>query len=275
MSSKRLRLSSLVVVSVTAVLSSASSARAQGASDPPTVRDFCIKVAPGKSSEYAAFLRDVTVPLAQARADAGEFAWFLAARGVVPAGTSAKCDYRIVYGYKGLPPEEISNEALDAALKRAKLAMTADQMVARRNALTTLVAAEIWFRVDGLGDPDPKGSYVRLNHYKVKDGEFEEWTRMERTYWKPIMESWLKGGGKGAWGVYGLGLPGGDSTPYNAMTVDSFPDWNGLMRGVPANELWPKVHPGTTTTDAFNRLARSRSIHAVEVYRLAEVVRAK
>ncbi len=116
---------------------------------------------------------------------------------------------------------------------------------------------------------------MRLNHNKVKDGEFDEWVRLEKTYWKPLMDSWLKGGGKGAWGLYGLGMPGGDSTPYNGMTVDSFPDWKTFIRGVPSEELWPKVHPGTTITDTFNRFARHRSIQDIEVYKLTEVVRAK
>jgi hypothetical protein len=274
MSRKRLKPSILGIVPVVCVLASASPGRAQDG-DPATVRDYCIKVAPGKGNEYAAFLRDVTVPLAQARADSGEFAWFFAARGVVPAGTLAQCDYRIVYGYKGLPPEEISNEGLDAALKRAKLAMTADQMVAKRTALTQLVALNVWFGVESVGAPAEKGSYVRANHYKIKDGEFNEWVRLERTYWKPLMEAWLKGGGKGSWGVYGLAMPEGDRVPYDALTVDFFPDWNGLMRGVPINDLWPKVHPGATVTDTFSRFSRHRSIHSVEVYKLAEVVRAR
>jgi len=179
------------------------------------------------------------VPLAQARADAGEFAWFAVSRGVVPAGSSASCDYRGAYGYKGLPPEEISTEALDAALKRAKLTLTADQLIAKRTSLTSLVAAEIWYQIDSIGPPAEKGSYLRLNPYKVENGEMDEWIRME------------------------------------GLTVDIFPDWNGLMQGVPVTELWPKVHPDTTPTDTFNRYDRVRSVHDVELYKIVELVRRK
>jgi hypothetical protein len=271
MSATRVRLLGFVAVSIAMGLAAATS-RAQ---DQPTVREYCIKVAPGKAAEYEAFLRDVSVPLAQARADSGEFAWSVIARGVIPAGSSARCDYRFAYGYKGLPPEEISKEALDAAIKRAKLTLTADQLIAKRTALTSLVAAEIWYRIDGVGPDVEKGGYVRFNHYNVRRGQMDEWVRLETTYWKALMDAWLKGGGKGGWGVYGLWMPGGESTPYDAMTVDTFPDWNGLMRGVPVTELWPKVHPNRTSTDAFDRMAEVRSIHDVEYYKVVEVVRGK
>jgi len=72
--------------------------------------------------------------------------------------------------------------------------------------------------------------------------------------------------------VHGLWMPGGDSTPYNAMTVDLFPDWNALLLGVPGPELWPKAHPNLPFTEFFNHLEKIRSIHDVEVYKIVDVV---
>src|SRR5262249_57558399 len=83
---------------------------AQAPAEIPTVRDYCVKVLPSKGPEFEAFVRDVTMPLARARGEAGEFSWFLVASGVVPAGTSAPCDYRFVYGYKGDPPEAATKD---------------------------------------------------------------------------------------------------------------------------------------------------------------------
>ena len=274
MSMGHVRVLTFAAVSIAVGLAAATS-RAQDQNPRPTVRDYCIKIAPGKGAEFEAYLRDISLPLAQARADAGEFSWSIIVRGVSPAGSSAPCDYRVAYGYKGLPPEELSREGLDAALKRAKLTLTADQLIAKRSALTSLVAAEIWSQIDGIGPNVEKGGYIRLNHYKVTSGEGSEWVRMETTYWKPIMDAWLKQGGVGGWGLYGLMMPGGESTPYSGLTVDSFPDWNALMQGVPVGTLWPKVHPGTTPTDTFNRFDKVRSIHDIEYYRVVAVVQAK
>jgi hypothetical protein len=251
----------------------ASIVAAQDQDEPTTTRDYCIKVTPGKDGEFRAFLRDTIVPLNQAAADAGRFSWYAAAESVVPAGSSATCDYRMVYGYPGLAPEPRSRETLEADLKAARLNMTADQFLAKRSSLTSLVAAELWWGIDSVGPRAEKGAYVRLNHYKVNDGDMDEWVRMEKTYWKPVMEAWLKDGGKGSWSVNGLWMPSGDSLPYNAMTVDIFPDWNGLMRGLPVGQLWPKVHPDINTTQAFNLMSRVRGIHDRDVYRIEEIVR--
>lgn len=274
MSVARSRWVVLAAVSVAGVLGSGMMSFAQGQAEPPTARDYCIKVPPGKGPEFEAFLKDVGMPLARARFEAGEFAWVVVESAVVPAGSSAACDYRVVYGYKGLPPEPPSNDALAAALKRAKLALTVDQVVARRNAVTQLVSLDIWYGIDRIGPPAEKGSYVQVNHYNVKYGEMDEWERLEKTYWKPIVDAWVKAGGKGSWSVNGLWRPAGDATPYNGVTVDVFPDWASLVHGVPAGELWPKVHPDTTTSDVFNRLEKVRSVHDREIYKIVELVRA-
>lgn len=250
---------------------SGSTARAQDQGGQRTVRDYCLKVAPGKAAEFEAHIRDVEEPLARSRRDAGEFDWLVVARGVIPAGTSARCDYRVGFGYKGLPPEELSKDGLDAALKRARLPLTADQLIAKRRALASLVATEIWGRIDGIGPGLAKDGYLRLNHYRILD-ETSEWVRMETTYWKPLMDAWLKEGGIGGWGVYGLWMPAGESTPYGGLTVDTFPDWNALVQGVPVGTLWPKVHPNTTPNDTFRRFDKVRSIHDVEYYKAVTVV---
>ena len=164
-----------LVVSITAALVPAAPGFAQGQPDPPTLRDFCIKVAPGKAAEYETFLRDNVVPLARARVEMGESAWFVAEIAVSPAGTSAPCDYRLVYGYKAQPPEALSKETLAAGLKRARLTLTADEFIARRNALTQLVGVDLWSYIDGVPWNNEKGTYVRINHYNVKYGQMSEW----------------------------------------------------------------------------------------------------
>jgi len=253
-----------------AICSTAAFSQAQ--KEPPTVRDYCVKVAPGKSMEFEAYAHDVAVPLSQVRADAGEFDWFLVARGVIPAGSSAACDYRVVYGYKGFPPESPSNDQIEAAIKKAGLRMSAKELFARRDALSQLVDVAIWQQIDSVGPPAQKGSYIRLNHYSVNPKAMDDWVRLETTHWKPLVDTWVKGGAKGSWGVYQLWMPGGDNQPYNALTVDIFPDWNSLLHGLPVGELWPKVHPNTDQTAVFDQLDGVRSRHDIEVVKVIELV---
>jgi hypothetical protein len=247
---------------------------AQDQREPHTVRDICVKAAPGKAMEVEAFVRDVLVPLNQARADAGEFAWFVFTRGVVPAGSSAKCDFRAVYGYNGFPPEVASNEQLEAAAKRAKLNMTGDQIRTKLTSVSQQVDVEYWVNRDSIGPSTQNGSFIRLNHYDVKPQATNDWLRLETTYWKPLVEAWDKAGGKGSWGAYQLWMPQGDSQPYDAMTVDIFPDWNSLLHEVALGDLWPKVHPHTDMTEVFDQLERVRSRHDIEIYKVINLVSA-
>src|SRR5664279_6375823 len=85
---------------------------------PAYVRDACVKVAPGKSAEYAAMLRDVTAKQMRVRIDDGHAAWWLALSSVVPAGAAARCDYHVVIGYAGFPPETPTPEQNTAELKK-------------------------------------------------------------------------------------------------------------------------------------------------------------
>jgi hypothetical protein len=261
------------LLTLTALL--ATSSVAQDRKEPQTVRDVCVKALPGKAMEAEAFVHNVMVPLNQARADAGEIAWFLFARAVVPAGTSAKCDYRAVYGYNGFPAETPSNEQLEAAAKRANLNMSGNEIRAKLNSTSQQVDLEYWVHVDSIGPNTAKGSYIRLNHYKVKPQANADWLRMETTYWKPLVDSWDKAGGKGSWGVYQLWMPEGDNVPYNAMTVDIFPDWNSLLHGVPLDDLWSKVHPHTEMTQAFDQLDRVRSREDIEIFKATDLVTSK
>jgi len=260
---------------VTVGLATVGTSFAQAPADPPTIRDYCIKLNAGKIADYEAYLKDVTVPVARARAEAGEFAWFLVVRGVFPAGSSAPCDYRIVYGYNGLPPEAASKDTMTAALKRAKLTVSYDEMLARRDELTHLVGVDLWYGIDGIGSNVAKDNYIALNHNTVKDGQFAEWQKLETTYWKPLVEAWLKAGGKGAWSISSLRWPTGTGAPYSSLSVDVFTDWNALVRGVPVNDLWPKVHPTVTSDVVFEKLAKTRTVHDQEIYKVVDSVMGK
>ena len=98
-----------------------------------------------------------------------------------------------------------------------------------------------------------------FNHHKVKRDGYDEYVRPERT-WKPLVEAWLKVGGKGSWVLTGLWMPAGESVPFNAMKIDIHPDWDALMEGVPVMDLrtsfrqeWPSsptMQSGATSSES-------------------------
>jgi len=93
--------------------------------------------------------------LATIRVDSGSILSWILLRSVVPSGASADCDYLIVSMYPGIPPHPVDLDELDAALKKAGIAMTAQQYVDRRNSLT-LSSPTTYFRTRPSSEPTKK-----------------------------------------------------------------------------------------------------------------------
>ena len=233
-------------------------------------RDTCVKVKEGKAQEYTAYLRDVTVKLAKVRVDAGAIATYTIAQAVAPVGRAARCDYHIVAGYNGFPPEAPSAEQTAADMKKAGISMSREAAIAKRDELSNLVGVDTWMYRERVGTPQ-KGGYARINFDKVHPGMGAEWATLESTGWKQLAEAASKEHGT-AWRVASLAMPGGASLPYNAMTVDIFPSWAALGTGIPTRALWNKVHPNTDITAHLSRLSAIRDRPRVDIVRLIEVL---
>jgi hypothetical protein len=247
-----------------------SVASAQEQEPPRFSRDYCVKVKDGKGQEYAAFLQDVTVKLAKLRVESGAPDSFVIARAVAPAGRSAHCDYHIVSSYTGFPPELPTREQNAADLKKAGVSMSWDAMVAKRTELAYLVGMDVWRWRERVG-PTVKGGYARINYDKVHPGMAGQWQYMESTGWKQLAEAAVKEHGT-SWRAASLVMPAGADLPYNAMTIDIFPSWAAMGQGIPARDLWNKVHPDTDMSAHLNGLAAIRDRPRVDVVKLIEVI---
>src|ERR1039457_5653405 len=143
-----------------------SLAFSQTPAQPFFARDTCVKVKEGKAQEYAAYLQQVTVKLAKVRVDAGVIASYTIAQAVAPVGRAARCDYHIVAGYNGFPPEAPSPEQTAADMKKAGISMSREAMVAKRDDLSYLVGVDTWMFRERGGTPQ-KGGYARMNYDKI------------------------------------------------------------------------------------------------------------
>jgi hypothetical protein len=252
----------------------ASTGFAQNTQERQTVQDTCLKAMPGKGEELQTFIRNVEVPLHQALVDSGNVAAWLELRAVIPRGDSAPCDYRFAAVDKHGFAEPPSPEQMEAAIKRAGLKISVQDYFMQREALAHVVAVEIWAGIGSAGTPQQKGDFLSLNHYKVKPGANGEWLRLENTYWKPLVEEWTKAGNKGSYATYLLWMPQGESQPYNAMSLDDFPDWKSMTPGGSSlMTMWPKLYPGTDSTAVFDQHDRIRSVYNKEIYQISELLR--
>lgn len=249
-----------------------SVAVAQSADQPRFTVDYCVKVKEGKGADYAALIRDVSAKMAQVRIDEGSLASYAVGRAVIPAGSSARCDYHILYGFVGWPPEALTPEQTEAVMKKAGLSMTREQMIAMRNEASTLVSADMWQGQTRVGQVT-KDSYVRLNYYKIRPGMTADWIRMESEGWRKLVEKASEEHQGIAWGASTLAMPGGTSREYNAITYDSFPTWEAFGRGLPTRELWMKVHPQQDFSAFLERVDSLIDRPRIDVIKMVEVLR--
>lgn len=235
------------------------------------MRIQCVKIADGKFTEFDAILPE-SRKLAKVRVDSGRSTVSIVARAVYPAGRSAACDYHFVDGFVGFPPEPSSPEQLRADFEKAGISMTPAEYRSKLLGSSYLVSQELWFYRGGFGSVS-KGSYVRINYNKVKPGMGSEYLKWENTGWKQLAEVAAKEIPGTSWGLYTLVMPGGSGQPYNSMTVDGFPSWEAMGKGLPVQDLWKKVHPDVDYTQHMQKMNTLFDRPRVEVFRVLDAIR--
>ena len=237
---------------------------------PQYLRVQCVKMAEGKAADFESIIPD-NRKIAKVRVDSGRETFSVLARAVYPGGRSATCDYHFVDGFDGFPPEA-SQEQAQADFQKAGIAMTQPDYRAKLNAVGYLVRQEIWISRAGIGSVQ-KGGYVRINYNKVKQEVAADYVKWETTGWKLLAEAAVKEVPGTSWGLYTLVVPGGSEQPYNTMTVDGFPSWDAMGKGLPVRQLWTKVHPDVDFTEHMQKLSTLADRTRIEVFRVVDVIR--
>lgn len=219
---------------------------------PVYTRHVCVKVKDGKRAEFAAYLPE-RLKEAKVRVDSGALKSYAVAESVSPRGSSTRCDYHFFYAYDGFPPELGLGQASPANIAGDRL--------------YSIESIDTWRREDGTNPVGAKGQYHRLNFTKVNAGKVGEWLRLQSTGWKPMAEIAAKQLGTG-WVAGTLVMPGGSALPYNAMTVDIFPNWAAVGKGIPSRTFWNQVHPRSDLTAYFDDVAAiavKTEVHLVKI----------
>jgi hypothetical protein len=134
-----------------------------------------------------------------------------------------------------------------------------------------LVSQELWRFRAGVGHVS-KGSYVRINYNKVKPGMGAEYLKFETTGWQQLAEAAAKDIPGTSWGLYTLTMPGGSDQPYNSITVDGFPSWEAMGKGLPVQDLWKKAHPDVDYAQHMQKMSTLLDRPRVEVFRVVDYI---
>jgi hypothetical protein len=218
----------------------------------------CIKIKPGQSSDFRKWSATDGRAYQQARVDSGAITnWFLL-RSVIPAGTSAQCDYLSIVTYPGAPPKPSGLDEMGPLLKKAGLTMSAQEYVDRRGSMTELVSQDL-SRTRILVGGMKKGDYLMVNYMKVND--MGDWLAAEKNIWQPLAESMVKAGVTSGWSANVQVLPGGADLPFQAVTVDIYPSWDAVFAGNPqVREFFAKAHPDMDFSATMEKLEKLRTI---------------
>jgi hypothetical protein len=232
----------------------------------------CIKIKPENNAEFRKWAAGDVHKLAQSRVDSGATSTWILLRSVIPAGTSAQCDYIVVTMYPGIPPQPMGLEELDAALKKASVAMTAQQYVDRRSSLSTLISNDMFQNRASVG-AFKKGDYFVVNNMKASN--MDDYVAWEKKVWQPVAEAMLKDNLRSGWSLNTRVFPGGTDVKYNAVTVDVYSTWDSIFNNDSQHfyELWKKAHPDMELGTTFEQYDKLRHQGDVDIYVVQDTIK--
>lgn len=231
----------------------------------------CIKVKPENNSEFRKWAANDLHKIAQSRIDGGAVSQWIVLRSVIPAGTSAGCDYVIVTMFPGIPPKPMGLEDLDAVLKKAGISSTAQQFVDRRNSLTTLVSNNMFQNRAFIGS-FKQGDYLVVNYMKASN--LDDYVAWEKKAWQPVAEELDKENLRSGWSLNTIVFPGGTDVPFNAVTVDVFSTWESIFNNNAQQfyQIWQKAHPDMELGTTFEQYDKLRHQGDVDIYVVQDTI---
>jgi hypothetical protein len=236
----------------------------------------CIKTKPDKGVEFRKWAEGDFHKIVQGLVDAGRLSSWALVRAVTPSGSASPCDYFVVSFYPGLPPEPLGMADLGPVLKKAGLSMTAEEYIARRDSVSTLVSSGLWQTYLAVGSMQ-KGDYIIVNEAKAAD--VDEWVAYEKKAWQPIAEQLVKEGLTRGWFVNVMQLPQrGSENRINGVTVDVYPSWDALNKSMIDPEFvtrWQKIHPDMEIGTTFEHYDKLRNNLTANLFRVDDMISAK
>jgi hypothetical protein len=249
-----------------------STATAQEQSGSPGFHSVaCVKVRRGKMADFKALVNGNFLKYEQSRVDSGAISAWIALRTVVPAGRDATCDYAFVSFYSGLPNAPMGAEEMTAALKKAGISTSLEEMRQQEEAVGYLVYNSISRTALHVGGAK-KGDYIVVNQMSVPD--VGAWIANEKKLWQPIFEDGVKDGSVDGWSVVQQFFPRGSKDQGNTYTVDIYPSWNALFAffGPSFSDRWKKVHPDVPIDQGMDQERKVDTIEHTVLYNVVNAI---
>lgn len=230
----------------------------------------CVKINPGQSAGIEGLVTGTVHKLDQSLVDSGKYANTLVLRTVMPRGTDAKCDYVFVAFFKGLPPAPMSHEEVTAALHKADVQLTAEQLFAQEDELGKLVFDNIT-QYQVLVGGAKKGDYLVFNSMSAPD--VGACVASQKKLWQPVAEQMVKDGNTSGWAVNLQRFPRGTKDDTAVSSVDLYPSWDAFLHEYSSIEsAWMKVHPGMNINSAMEQFGKQCAITHTVLYKVVDAI---
>jgi len=228
----------------------------------------CVKVKPGKTADFSAFVNGDLRKYEQSRVNSGAISGVLVLRTISPAGSEAECDYSFVTFYSGLPNAPMSDDETAAALKKAGISSSLEEWRQEHQTVGDQVYNSIDRAALQVGGAK-EGDYIVVNDMTVTN--VDDWIANEKKLWQPLFEDGLKDGAIDGWAVVVQFMPRGAKDKHNTYTVDIYPNWHAVYNffGPGFPDRWKKIHPDVSIADA---MAQEHKFDTIEHTTLFKVV---
>ena len=236
-------------------------------------RTACVKVKPGKDAEFNALANGDIRKFERSQVASGAISGAEELRTIMPAGSQAECDYIFVTFYSGLPNAPMSKDESVAALKKAGISDSLEEVRQKEDAVGYLVSNSIARSALRVGAAK-EGDYIFVNEMNVPDTE--AWVANEKKLWQPIFEDGQKDGAIDGWAVVERLMPRGAQDPYLTYTVDIYPNWQSLMTffGPTFQDRWKKVHPDVPIAEGMAKERKMDTIEHTVLYKVVSEIQA-
>ena len=189
-----------------------------------------------------------------------------------PNGSNCDCNLRAVRVFKGMSSlDKLRDlEIREKAIKNIWPDKDLDDVRAEFNEYNEFKGSEVFRLLDAVipGPTDSNLSFV--NFFKVKQGAWKEYERMETEVFKPLHVDMQKNGIMVDWFLAEQVFPYGADIPYNYITVDKFDSYEKVNE-MSFGKSFDRIHNAMDIKSTMKQMNELRSLHKTEIWRRVDM----
>jgi hypothetical protein len=221
-----------------------------------------VKIKPGQWNNFMELEKSV-VEYHQARVEKGIItSWSLYRKKF--SGSDEDYQFIWVHQYDDFKKTENANprELLNSLYTQEELDATMKTMRETREIVRTEHYDGVIF-----AEGNKPSKYVRLNFFKVKGSDTQDFLKIRKEYVKPVFEQIIEDGHLNSWGLWRKSYYYKD---YQFVSADGYSEYGQWKESLHVKEAFDKVKPGEDFDQVGEDMMRTRTLVKSEIWELIE-----